>query len=407
MGVKAYQISFGGQPVAESFYRDVVSLTVEESTSAVGSFSLRLVSRLLDDGSWGHLEDRNLKLFTPVTVQTGFISAGGLVGALDSLLGGSNGDNGLHTVFKGYITGFHFQMGGDPRTSFVEVTGQDASVLMSLEEKIASWPNLSDSDIARQIVGGYQIPITADDTAPKHQEDDYTVVQRSTDLQFLRDLARRNGLEFYLESDDTGKVTAYFRAPQLDGAAQADLAAHFSKQTNLKSFSAHMSGLRPLNVKMEQMDIKSKSPNTSKVGSMTLTKLGKKQVDELISVPLGNLITPKDALSQTLVLGPPTSDSTELAAIAQAVRNESAWFIDATGEVNNEAYQGVLRARRTVLVKGAGFAFSGKYYVTKVTHKLRADGSYSQTFEARRNARGVDGTEKFGGNGTGQSTARS
>ena len=100
----------------------------------------------------------------------------------------------------------------------------DASILMSLEEKIASWPNLSDSDIARQIVGGYRIPMKADETSPKHQEEDYTVAQRATDLQFLRDLARRNGLEFYFESDDSGKVTAYFRAPQLDGTPQADLA---------------------------------------------------------------------------------------------------------------------------------------------------------------------------------------
>ncbi len=396
MGIKAYQIWLGGQAVDESFYGDVVSLTVEESTSAAGSFTLRLASRLLDDGSWAYLDHRNLTLFTEVTIQIGFMSAGGLAGAIESLIGGSSGDTNLQTVFKGYITAFRFQMGGDPRGSSVEITGMDASILMSLEEKIASWPNLSDSDIARQIVGGYRIPITADDTSPKHQEEDYTVAQRATDLQFLRDLARRNGLEFYVESDDRGKVTAYFRAPQLDGTPQADLAAHFSHETNLKSFSAHMNGLRPLNVKMQQMDIKANTSNKSTIGSMTLTKLGKNQVDELISGPLGGLVTPKEALAQTLVLGPPTSDSTELNTIAQAVRNESAWFIDAMGEINNDAYQGVLRARRTVLVKGAGHAFSGKYYVTKVTHQVRADGSYSQSFEARRNARGVDNTERFG-----------
>jgi phage protein D len=157
-----------------------------------------------------------------------------------------------------------------------------------------------------------------------------------------------------------------------------------------------MNGLRPLNVKMQQLDIKANTSNKSTIGSMTLTKLGKSQVDELISGPLGGLVAPKEALAQTLVLGPPTSDSTELNTIAQAVRNESAWFIDAVGEINNDAYQGVLRARRTVLVKGAGHAFSGKYYVTKVTHQVRADGSYSQSFEARRNARGVDNTERFG-----------
>jgi len=49
-----------------------------------------------------------------------------------------------------------------------------------------------------------------------------------------------------------------------------------------------------------------------------------------------------------------------------------------------------------VLVKGAGSPYSGRYYVTKVTHDLKADGTYNQKFEARRNARDVDGTEPFG-----------
>lgn len=401
MGIKSYQIAFGGQVVDEHFYGDVVSLTVEESTAAAGVFSLRLVSRQQDDGSWSQVDNKNLALFTPVTIQIGFVSAGGIVGALEDLLDGASGDRGLHTVFNGYITGFRFNMGSDSRSSFVEINGMDSSVLMSLEEKIATWPNMSDSDIAQQIVAGYKISVQADATAPKHQEADYTMVQRATDLQFVRDLARRNGLEFFFETDDSGALSAYFRAPQLDAAPQPDLAAHFGEATNLKSFSAHMSGLRPLNVKMQQMDIKANSANAAQVSSMTFTKLGDKAVGDLVSGPLSRLVTPKDALAQTLVLGPPTSDSTELKAIAQAVRNEAGWFINATGEVNSDAYQGVLRARRPVLVKGAGKAYSGKYYVTKVTHEIKADGSYSQIFEARRNARGVDGSEIFGGGGAG------
>ena len=102
-----------------------------------------------------------------------------------------------------------------------------------------------------------------------------------------------------------------------------------------------------------------------------------------------------------LVLGPPTSQASELQTIAQAVRDEAAWFITANATVNSEAYQAVLRAHRLVLVKGAGTPYSGKYYVTRVTHELKSDGTYSQTLEARRNARDLDGSESFGGNGLG------
>ena len=118
MGIKAYQIWLGGQAVDESFYGDVVSLTVEESTSAAGSFTLRLASRLLDDGSWGYLDHRKLTLFTEVTIQIGFMSAGGLVGAIESLIGGSSGDTNLHTVFKGYITGIPLSDGRRPARQF-------------------------------------------------------------------------------------------------------------------------------------------------------------------------------------------------------------------------------------------------------------------------------------------------
>jgi hypothetical protein len=85
------------------------------------------------------------------------------------------------------------------------------------------------------------------------------------------------------------------------------------------------------------------------------------------------------------------------------VRDEAGWFITAAGEVNGNAYQAVLRPRRLVLIKGAGKPFSGKYYVTGVVHELKMDTScsYTQRFEARRNARGLDGSENFGGSGIG------
>jgi len=54
----------------------------------------------------------------------------------------------------------------------------------------------------------------------------------------------------------------------------------------------------------------------------------------------------------------------------------------------------VLRARRLVTIKGIGATHSGLYYVTRVRHLLGAD-AYAQSFEARRNAVGLLGTESF------------
>jgi phage protein D len=145
--------------------------------------------------------------------------------------------------------------------------------------------------------------------------------------------------------------------------------------------------------------VKANSTNTGQAGDLKRTKLGADDLSDLEAGTLSGLVVPQDALAQMLLLGPPTSDATELQTLAQAARDDAAWCILASGEINCDAYQTVLRPHRLVLVKGAGRAFSGKYYVTRVEHELSADGAYIQRFEAVRNARDLDGSEQFGGGG--------
>jgi phage protein D len=398
---KAYQISLNGTQVDKDFYGDVVSLVVEENTATAGTFRVQLIARLQQDGTWKYVDDDRLAPLNKVSIQIGFTSAGGIAAAVGSLLGGGGG-GGLSGVFDGYITNVHLDISDEAGKTFIEVSGMDTSFLMSLEEKIVAWPDMADSDIVQQIVAGYSVPVQADPTMPVHQEADTTIMQRGTDLHFVRALAQRNGLEFYFLTDDqSGTISAYFRAPQLSGTPQPDLAIYAGKQSNLKSFSTHLTASRPLNVKISQVDVKQNSAAVATVSDTQLTKIGAKDLNTLIGGPLGSLVTPKDAPAQMLAMGPPTSDQTEMTALAQAVRDEAGWFISAQGEINSDAYQNVLRPHKLVLVKGAGKAYSGKYYVTRVVHEIKGDGSYAQKFEARRNARDVDGTEQFGGAGGG------
>src|ERR1700676_2334796 len=128
MANKAYQIAFNGTAVDNDFYGDVVVLTVEESTAAPGAFHLQLTSRMQDDGSWGYLDDDRLALYNKVTIKVGFTGGGGLLGAIGSLLGGGSDSNeGLSTVFDGYITAMDLNLGSTPATTFVEVSGMDTS----------------------------------------------------------------------------------------------------------------------------------------------------------------------------------------------------------------------------------------------------------------------------------------
>jgi phage protein D len=396
MPQKAYKLLFADEAVDEEFYGDVLAITVVEQAGA-STLRLRLATRLEDDGSWRYLEDGRLAPFTKVSLRLGFTGGQGLAGALGGVTGGNDG---LEPVFDGYITTVEVSLGSAPGGTAISVAALDTGVLLSLEEKVVTYADMSDSDIVQQIVGAYDVPITAEGTGTVYQGDRTTIVQRGSDLQFVRSLARRNGFEFYFETAKEGEqVQAFFRPPQLDGTPQPDLAIQFGEDSNLRSFRARLSGQRPLSVKTAQVDVEANSVNTGEAADTQLARLGASDLNAVVGGPLGGLVTPRAALAQMLVLGPPTSDPAALQAFAQAVRDEAGWFIDAGGEINCDAYGAVLRPHRLVLVKGAGTPYSGKYYVTAVTHELTGDGGYVQRFEARRNARDLDGSEQFGGAG--------
>ncbi len=399
MADKAYQLFLNGEAVDQSVYGDVVSLTVEENTGVAGALHLRLALTKQDDGTWNYLDDARLTPFGKIGAKIGFQGGGGLAGALGGALGGA-GDSPLEPVFDGYITALDVSLGSQPNETFLDVHAMDTAVLMSLQEKVAAWPDLSDSDIVQQIVAAYGVAVQADSTPTVHQQDDTTIIQRGTDIQFVRDLARRNGVEFYFETDkDSGEVQAFFRAPNLEGTPQPDLAIQFGEQSNLQKFSVRLEGQRPTAVQTAQMDISSASPNTAEVSDTQFARLGATDDNTLITG--GASTAAANASPQILVLGAPSSDPTELQTMAQAVRDEAAWFLHASGEINSDAYGAVLRPHRLVLIKGAGTQYSGKYYVTRVVHEIKTGGAYHQTFEARRNARDLDGSEQFGSGGLG------
>jgi hypothetical protein len=83
-----------------------------------------------------------------------------------------------------------------------------------------------------------------------------------------------------------------------------------------------------------------------------------------------------------------------LQTYAQGVVDRSTWAISAEGELNTVAYGGLLRAKRTVLVRGAGSLYSGTYFVERVLHTFTGSG-YTQRFTLKRNALGLTGAEDF------------
>src|SRR5215510_2607542 len=173
----AFQIAFNDQPVETDFYGDIILLQVEENTAIANTLRLKLATRLDDHGGWVYLDDNRFALFTKVSFKVGFTSDGGLsraLGSLGGVLGGSN--DGLVPVFDGYVISVDFDVESEPGTSAIMIGAMDTSVLMSLEEKVVAWSDMSDSDIAQRIVTKYVDSVQADPTLTAHHGNDRTII---------------------------------------------------------------------------------------------------------------------------------------------------------------------------------------------------------------------------------------
>jgi phage protein D len=293
------------------------------------------------------------------------------------------GSGKTEPLIEAYVTESNANFANQPGQSVLNVVAMEPTVLMNLLEQSKAWPNMADSDIAETIFGNYDFDPVVDQTQPSWQENDYTTIQHGTDIQFLQQLAKRNGYECYVElNPETALIEGHFHLPKLQQNTQGVLSVNMGDATNVNSFSARFNNIGPTTAKASNIDIESQDDQSSDVDQQALTDLGS-------SPSLAS-----DNPRQILLTGTGLSSTAELQTVAQAEVDRASWAITAEGEVNTVAYGAVLRAKRPILVRGAGPQFSGTYYVQSVTHTINGDG-YAQRFSLKRNASGLTGDEDF------------
>jgi hypothetical protein len=352
---------------ALDLFADLLEMEVEEDHRLAAAFRIKLATMRGDDGLWDYLDDERVKLWNSLAVNV-------------------TTDDEEQELFSGYVTHLRTHIAPDEEGSYVEILGMDATSLMGLEEKIKDWPGKSDSDIAREIFQTYGLAGVVDETGVLRDEAINTTMQRETDIQFLKRLARRNGFECFVKSK-----MAYFRKPVLTEPPQPVLAAHFGEETTLTSFEAKVDALRPTRIESHQIDVIAKEAQAATVESSDLRPLGR---DAALS-----LSAPNGIESRMFVKHAVATSVLEMQNLGGALLNESGWFVEGKGEVDTSIYGAVLQARRLVPVKGVGEAFSGLYYVTNVRHVFGGD-RYIQHFTARRNALAPTGPADFAGGGS-------
>ena len=277
-----------------------------------------------------------------------------------------------HCLVKGPVYGqeIHFEHGGAKST--LSVLAADSLIKLDREDKVVEWKDLTDSSAVQSILGSDFVPDIAT-TAAGHQELKHTLIQRETDLAFIRRLARRNGFLFWLTCDAEGTETAHFKRPPLEGDAVCDLIINLSDpKPNVTVLDISWDVERPTKAEAAELDLNSKSDITGDVERSPLTALGGSGLADIVSNPyVTHLYAPVD-------------DSGDLQARSEGALIDASFFVRATGTTSLTTLRKVLRAHTLVNLRGAGSRHSGLWFCSAVRHIIDVS-EHRMEFELIRN----------------------
>jgi len=338
---------------------DLAEVEIEEDVAAGSVFRLRLSTAALGDRSWRHLEDPDLAIWNQIAIRAGY-------------------PDNHEVLIDGFITHVNVALSGSgAEESYIELTGGDATVLMDLQDKQVAWVNKKDSDIAQAIFDANKLAWEVEDTEFLRADQIATTLQSESDIRFLQRLAARNGFECFV----SGR-RGYFRTANLQDPPQSPLTVPVG---NLRALRFAIDGTAPTELEIRRFDPFEKREQREVLTASPERALARRTLADL----RGGARHGRRMLRQQTAIA-----KQELRARLRAGYADANGFAVASGEIDGRSYGAVLRARRLVAIDGAGPSHSGHYYVTRVRHVFSGD-DYVQSFDARRNAVGLLGTERF------------
>ena len=374
-------------PLPPPLLKALQKVEVDASTEIASVFRLRFGLSHTEFGDWDLImpqyEELLFRPLTPVQIRV------------------KVGIDIPRAIINGYITNQNVIYDDEGGASAMEIIGMDATMLMNMRENVTPWPMPDDGSIAAAVFAQYAIVPMVSPSIPFKIDPTDATVQRGTDIRFLRRLAQRNGFECFVQPQpQSGIDFGYFGPPKnIPGLQEAVINVKMGAQTNVSEFKIRYDMIKPTLSMAFGIDSMTRTPNVaiSIAPAVTPPPIGGPypwgtqmgMQDATLRLVAGPHMLPMILPAQTGQMSLPG-----LAVANQAISNRSSWAVIAEGLVGTDA--GVLSVGRTANIRGAGLAFNGAYYVTRVTHTFDVGGcSYTQKFEARRNAIGMTGTEIY------------
>jgi hypothetical protein len=358
-----FDILIGGT-AAQDFDADIVELEVEENADLPGAFSITLPVSLTSSGDYDTVSDQRLAPLSNIAITA------------------QASDGQTQCLIDGYVLSQSIHLDTGTSKSTVKVWGQDASWLMNTTEKTREWVDVTDGAAANTIFGEYGFapdPSNLDDDSPAHTSDGASLMQRASDAQFLRVLARRSGKLFRIFCTDTpGQRTGFFAKPDITSDPAVTLTLNDSNAATVSALDISWDVMRPSAVTAQQVLFTDSDPNGA---GGTVTDDGLSPMDQraLTDVAGGTL---------TALLTTTAADADTLTQRAESVLREAGWFVRCQGTTDADRLGSILRAGTVAKIDAAGALHSGNYLVWSVRHHITAE-KHEMAFVLVRNAVGA------------------
>jgi hypothetical protein len=369
-----------GKPV-ERVGDFVLQAEVEERSDEASSFQLTVAMNPVgtdSGGDWDVLEHGafaeangvpDFSLLRRITIELSLVA--------------DDGAEVRAVVMDGYITCVEpiFSEERLPGSRLV-VYGLDCSSLMHFETVTREWHGMNDADIARTIFRKYGFAVTdrsIEATAPVRDLDRSTMVQRCTDAEFLRMLARRNGFEIYLDPAQSEirqgphpgeAVVGHFRSPRPDEDVQPPLDLFPRIAPSLIEFRTKWESNLPPRIRGWHIDEITRKIQRADVTEPDYLRMGTSSRAQLLETRLREIFRngtkPEPVDIQTAEV---PHDGAEVKTLARAEYRMADWFVNGSGIVLCERYPVIMRSRRPVDVTGAGHLLDGRWYCRAVRHR--------------------------------------
>lgn len=345
----------------------IAEVRVEQKLDEPTQFAVRFLDDI-EDGRPRHANDDRLAIDTIVSV---IVEVGDAVACLV---------RGPIVEHKSEVT-----LGGPG--SWFEIHGLDRRDLLDRICVQATWTGRA-SDVARQILGQAFDDLDVEDTTRVYEERRETLNQRTTDLEFLTQIAGRNNVHFWITYDcarspigsgfqvtETAHLASSPRRPE-GGVSGAIASAIQLIPTSELTLRVHVPSSQCPNVTAFQVSVEGDRPSRYRAGSMPTEEIRPGATDASDPQPsagqgaqrLGQL----GGVTRELCM-PGSGDPQETQTRGEAALTAAGWFVQATASTTRHLLGGVLRPHDVIAAVGVGPRFGrAAFRVKEVTHVINA-----------------------------------